>query len=91
LYMCCETEAIDYILGPDTQTCTLTHSWLHSRVSRRDYPFHVPVGEESKLTGYIMVEQVKSIDFHARKISHITRATKTTLDEVLSILDSCIY
>ncbi len=59
--------------------------------THRDYPFHVPVGKDSKLTGYIMVEQVKSIDFHARKISLITRATKTTIDEVLSILDSCIY
>ena len=59
--------------------------------TRRDYPFHVPVGEESTLTGYIMVEQVKSIDFQARKISLITQATKPTLNEVLSILDSCIY
>ncbi len=57
----------------------------------RDYPFHVPVEKDSKLTGFIMVEQVKSIDYQAQNISLIEQAAKSTLDEVLSILDSCIY
>jgi mRNA interferase MazF len=38
-----------------------------------------------------MTEQVKSIDFHARKAKLIGRASDDILDEVLSILDACIY
>jgi len=28
-----------------------------------DFPFHVPIPKGSDLTGFIMVEQVKSVDF----------------------------
>jgi len=38
-----------------------------------------------------MIEQVKSIDFRARKAKHIGKASDDVLDEVLSILDACIY
>ena len=41
--------------------------------------------------GYVMVEQVKSIDFHDRKVRLIGKASEGMLDEVLSILDACIY
>lgn len=59
--------------------------------TRRDYPFHVsiPVGEQ--VTGVVMVEQVKSIDFRSRSAKHIGSAPEAVLEEVLSILDACIY
>lgn len=38
-----------------------------------------------------MVEQVKSIDFRARKAKLIGKASDEVFDEVLSILDACIY
>lgn len=38
-----------------------------------------------------MVEQVKSIDYRARQAETIGRASDDLLDEVLSILDACIY
>jgi mRNA interferase MazF len=57
----------------------------------RGYPFHVAVGNESKLTGFIMVEQVKSIDFRTRQARKIARASNVVIDEVLSLLDACIY
>lgn len=59
--------------------------------TRRDYPFHVAVGDDATLTGFIMVEQVKSIDFRARRARRIARAPGTVMEEVLSILDACIY
>ena len=31
--------------------------------TNRDFPFHVPIPKGSDLTGFIMVEQVKSVDF----------------------------
>ena len=58
---------------------------------RRDHPFHVPIPEDQKVTGVVMVEQVKSLDFRARDIKRIGAAPAPVLDEVLSILDACIY
>jgi mRNA interferase MazF len=57
----------------------------------RGFPFHVPVAKDPKVTGFVMVEQVKSIDFRARDAKRIGRASDRVLDEVLSILDACIY
>jgi len=59
--------------------------------TQRDFPFHVPVPTDSRLTGFIMVEQVKSIDFRSRAARRIGRASDELLAEVLSILDACIY
>ncbi len=59
--------------------------------TNREFPFHVPVPESSKLTGFIMVEQVKSVDFRSRRIKRIEHSNEELLAEVLSILDSCIY
>ena len=35
----------------------------------RGFPFHVPVGGESPITGFIMAEQLKSINFRAGRSS----------------------
>lgn len=59
--------------------------------TRREHPFHVGIAGEEKVTGVVMVEQVKSIDFRARKVRRISQAKPALLDEVLSILDACIY
>jgi len=59
--------------------------------TRRDYPFHVTIPAGEGVTGFIMVEQVKSIDFRTRKARRIGRASAEVLAEVLSILDACIY
>jgi len=59
--------------------------------TRRDYPFHVPIPEGQAVTGFVMVEQVRSIDFGARKAKRIGRAPDQVLDEALSILDACLY
>jgi mRNA interferase MazF len=57
----------------------------------RNYPFHVAVPAGSKLTGYIMVEQIKSVDYSSRKAKFVAKAPRAIVDEVLSILDACIY
>ena len=64
--------------------CPLTNT-------ERGFPFHVPVPKSSGLTGFIMVEQVKSVDFRARRAKRIERAPDDLLSNVLSILDACIY
>ena len=57
----------------------------------RQFPFHVAIVDNLKVTGFIMVEQVKSIDFRTRKAKRIGKASDSLLEEVLSILDACIY
>jgi len=59
--------------------------------TRRDFPFHVSIPEDQSVTGVVMVEQVKSIDFRARDVKRIGSAPESVLEEVLSILDACIY
>jgi len=57
----------------------------------RGYPFHVAVTKNRNMKGFVMVEQVKSIDYQARQVKLIGKASDELLDEVLSILDACIY
>jgi mRNA interferase MazF len=59
--------------------------------TRRNLPFHVALPEETSVTGFVMVEQVKAIDFRARRAKLIEAAPGATLNEVLSILDACVY
>ncbi len=64
--------------------CPLTHT-------EQKFPFHVAIAGDPNVTGFVMVEQVKSIDFLARKAKPIGKAADGVLEEVLSILDACIY
>jgi len=57
----------------------------------RGYPFHIAVTNDPHVTGFVMVEQVKSIDYKARKTKFIGKASDEVLDMVLSILDACIF
>ena len=57
----------------------------------RRFPFHVAVADDPKVTGFVMVEQLKSIDFRARKAKRIGRASGGLLEEVLALLDACVY
>lgn len=59
--------------------------------ARRDYPFHVTIPEGCEVTGVVMVEQVKSIDFRARNVKRSGPAPESILQEALSLLDACIY
>ena len=57
----------------------------------RGFPFHVPIPKSAKTTGFVMVEQVKSVDFRSRHARCIEHAEEQLLLDVLSILDACIY
>ncbi len=54
-------------------------------------PFHVKVPEQSSLTGYIMVEQIKSIDYASREVRFVEKAPQPVVNDVLGILDACLY
>jgi mRNA interferase MazF len=57
----------------------------------RGYPFHVAIPAGQKVTGVVMVEQVKSLDYRMGDAKRIAAAPDSVLAEVLSILDACIY
>lgn len=57
----------------------------------RKIPFNVPVPVTTSLTGFIMIEQVKSIDYKARNARFIKSASEDLLSEVLSILDTFFF
>ena len=59
--------------------------------ARRDYPFHVSIPADCEVTGVVMVERVKSIDFRARNVKLIGRAPESVLQEALALLDACVY
>ena len=67
-----------------TIVCPITNT-------NRNIPFHVEIPQKSSLTGYVMVEQVKSIDYKSRQIKFIEKAPDNVLIEALGILDACIY
>jgi mRNA interferase MazF len=59
--------------------------------TNRGIPFHVSVPQQSSLTGFIMVEQVKSVDFVSRQIKFVEKAPDETVMDVLGILDAAVY
>jgi len=56
----------------------------------RQIPFHLPVPSTSTLTGFVMVDQVKSIDYTARKARFIEKAPAELIEDALEVLDVCI-
>ncbi len=57
----------------------------------RKYPFHAELPETANLTGFVMVDQIKSIDYNARKMKFIAKAPSNFVKEILSLLDAIIY
>ena len=58
--------------------------------TNRNNPFHLPLPVGSKLTGFVMVEQVKSYDYRARNADFVEHAPEDLLADALAILDACL-
>lgn len=56
----------------------------------RKIPFHLPVPSSSSLTGFVMVEQVKSIDYRARQAKFVEKAPSELVEDVIALVDVCI-
>jgi len=57
--------------------------------TKRDFPFHIKV-ESENITGFVMAEQLKSIDYNSRNIKFIEKADQKTVNKILGIIDSII-
>ena len=58
--------------------------------TNRGIPFHLPVPVSSSLTGFVMVEQVKSVDYSARKAKFVETAPPELVEDVISMVDVCV-
>jgi mRNA interferase MazF len=56
----------------------------------RQIPFHRPVQPPSTLTGFVMVDQVKSVDYVTRRARFIEKSNRELLEDVLEVIDVCI-
>jgi mRNA interferase MazF len=57
----------------------------------RNFPFHVAVIGNPDVRGFVMAEQVKSIDYGSRRAKYISKASDELIADVLAILDVSIY
>ncbi len=57
--------------------------------AKRNSPFHIEI-ESDNITGYIMGEQMKSIDYNSRNIKFVEKANQKTISQILGIIDSII-
>src|SRR5918912_2775305 len=58
--------------------------------TNRNIPFHLPVPATSTLTGFVMAEQVKSVDYNARKAKFVEKAPAQFVEDVVAVVDACI-
>ena len=57
----------------------------------RKMPFHVPLAGRTSLTGFVMCEQVKSLDYRSRGMRLIENASQDVLENVLAIVDASVF
>ncbi|OLE55936.1 MAG: mRNA-degrading endonuclease [Acidobacteria bacterium 13_1_20CM_3_53_8] len=53
----------------------------------RNIPFHLPVPASSSLTGFVMVEQVKSVDYNTRKAKFVEKAPLQFVEDIIAMVD----
>jgi len=58
--------------------------------ANRRIPFHLPVPATSTVTGFVMVEQVKSIDFNSRGTRFVEKAPAKLVADVTEIVNLCM-
>ena len=57
----------------------------------RGYPFHVAIPEGGAVPGFVMVEQMRTVDYRAREAKRVGTAPEAVLEEALSLLDACLF
>jgi mRNA interferase MazF len=57
----------------------------------RRVPFHVPITGRTSLTGFVMCEQVKSLDYRSRRMKLIENSPLEVLEDVLAIVDASLF
>src|SRR5215210_5167058 len=58
--------------------------------TNRNIPFHLPAPGAPSLTGFVMAEQVKSVDYNARRAKFVEKASAQFVEDVVSVVEVCI-
>lgn len=56
----------------------------------RNYPTHVRVVSESSIQGFVMCEQMRSVDYKVRILKRVGRLNTSQLSKVLSIINALL-
>lgn len=56
----------------------------------RNIPFHLSVPDTSSLTGFVMTEQVKSVDYTARRVKFVEKAPTQFTEDVVAVVNMCM-
>lgn len=56
----------------------------------KDYPFEVAITESEVLSGVVLSDQVKSLDWHKRRVGFITKLPTEIVDEVTKKLKTLL-
>ena len=57
---------------------------------QKGYPFEVPLPNDFAITGAILTDQIRSLDWRARKARFVARAPATVVREVLARLEPLV-
>jgi mRNA interferase MazF len=57
----------------------------------RAHPFHVAIPDGHGVAGFVLVDQVRSVDARARGVRRLGRAPGAVVDQVLAILDAVLF
>lgn len=56
----------------------------------RNFPFHIAV-QSKDLNGFVMSEQIKSIDYKARNVKFVSKVDEEVLNQVLGLVESIVF
>jgi len=59
--------------------------------SRREWPFHVSLGEQGKIKGSVVVDQIKSIDSRRVASPHVEHVNADILEQVRTTLAAITF
>ncbi len=56
----------------------------------RNYPLHIPLDEATKTTGFVMCDQIKSLDIARRNVEYAEKLPANILESVKEIISAFI-
>ncbi len=59
--------------------------------SQRRNPFYIPIPESKKVTGVIIADQLRSLDYRVRKAAFISKCPEVLLQEVLMHIEPILF
>lgn len=72
------------VISPKSYNQKVGHALFCPVTSQiKGYPFEVVIPKGSKLKGVVLSDQIKSLDWRARKVEFISKLPETVIDEVL--------